>query len=121
MRREMRLLVLTLLLAGCSSGSAPRAQPSDSPPPRARALFTSVCARCHGADGKGGPVPAAGPRPRDFTDRGFQKARSDVMIKDAIVKGRAAGAMPPFGATFTPEELDGLVQMVRAFGPKETR
>ena len=107
----MRLLLVALLVAGCSSSSAP-----PKPSGRGRALYGSVCARCHGADGKGGAAQAAAVKPRDFTDATFQHARTDAQIRDAIVKGRAGGAMPPFGTTFTDEELDGLIQQVRSFG-----
>lgn len=86
---------------------------------KGKALFESVCARCHGRDGRGGAPVAGGITPRNFADPTFQRTRTDPLIRDAIVKGRSNGAMPPFGTTFTDEELGALVQHIRAIGARE--
>src|SRR5689334_20404816 len=65
----------------------------------ARHLFDSVCATCHGRDGRGGVPSAEGqPAPRNFCDAAFQASRSDAELKQAIRAGK--GPMPPFGALF---------------------
>jgi len=56
-------------------------------------LFTQVCAACHGDDGKGGHTGGA---PLDrVTDLSFAMR--------TVTEGR--DAMPPFGTTFTPEQI----------------
>ncbi|HEY0481530.1 MAG TPA: c-type cytochrome [Kofleriaceae bacterium] len=114
-----------------SSGS-PNAQPETGPsraragePSQAEAMFTTVCAMCHGTDGTGnGPASASlNPKPRNYTDAAWQAGVSDAQLKDIILKGGAAvgksAAMPgnPQLADH-PEVLDGLVQIVRKFGKK---
>ena len=111
---------LAVAVVGLGGGCRP-AQSQESA--QGKALFESVCARCHGREGRGGVAQGPGtPAPRDFTDATFQRTRTDAQIRETIVHGRAGGAMPPFGTAFTAEELDALVQQVRAFGaPQERR
>lgn len=87
-----------------------------SPEQKATQTFDSVCAKCHGADGRGG-VPAmegANP-PRNFCDAAFQASRSDEQLKLAIQKGK--GGMPAFGNLFSDADLQGLVRKIRSFDP----
>jgi len=82
----------------------------------AQHLFDSVCARCHGRDGRGGVPSAEGqPPPRNFCDAAFQASRSDAELEQAIRAGR--GPMPPFGALFDDEQLTLLVAYIRGFNP----
>jgi mono/diheme cytochrome c family protein len=93
---------------------------SGSPAQKAMQTFDSVCAKCHGADGRGG-VPAmegANP-PRNFCDAAFQASRSDEQLKQVIQKGK--GGMPAFGNLFTDAELQGLVSKIRSFDPANKR
>lgn len=108
-----------LLEAACSTTGDPTPAAAGNGKP----LFDAICARCHGRDGHGGVAAVdGGPRPRDFTDAAFQRDRTDAQIRDAIVKGRAGGAMPPFGTSFSAGDLDGLVRQVRSFrSGEETR
>jgi mono/diheme cytochrome c family protein len=81
----------------------------------ARDLFTSTCARCHGADGKGGLAVIGGlPPPRNFHDHEFQQTHTDAQIRHTIVNGKGTG-MPGFGATFSDEQLVALIAHVRSF------
>lgn len=109
---------LVVALGGLGGGCRP-AESQESA--QGKALFQSVCARCHGREGRGGVAQGSAPAPRDFTDATFQRTRTDAQIRETIVHGRAGGAMPPFGTAFTAEELDALVQQVRAFGAPEER
>jgi mono/diheme cytochrome c family protein len=78
--------------------------------------FASICARCHGSDGKGGVPAAEGANaPRNFCDAAFQAARSDAQLKEVIRKGK--GGMPAFGNLFSDAELQGLVHKIRSFNP----
>lgn len=102
-----------LAVGGCVGNAAPGA-------PTADAVFDGVCARCHGVNGTGGPALANGVSPRNFHDAAFQAQRTDADLRRVIVEGKN-GNMPPFGAAFTPAQLDGLVARVRSYNPQEIR
>ncbi len=92
------------------------------PPPEAKLtgkqLFASICARCHGTEGLGGPPTEAGPGPRRFRDLDFQKTRTDEDIKRTIQTGKGIG-MPPFGNTFDDQQIKDLIREVRSFRPND--
>lgn len=106
-----------VLAASIGSGCAKRTDPT-----QARELFASTCARCHGADGTGGPpVSDGGPTPRNFHDHEFQRARTDEQLKLTIMNGKGT-AMPAFGAAYTDAQIAQLVLYVRSFdGDKVTK
>jgi len=80
----------------------------------AKAEFANTCARCHNADGSGYAalgIPS-------FADPQWQGAHSDAELKQAISHGWN-GKMPAFGAAYTPEQIDALVEwIIRGFAPK---
>ena len=76
-------------------------------------LFTSMCARCHGADGKGGLSSFGGTPPRNLTDHKFHADRTDEQIRMSIMNGKGA-AMPPFGSILERPQVDALVAHVRS-------
>lgn len=84
----------------------------------AKHLFDSVCAKCHGADGRGGVPSAEGqPAPRNFSDPSFHSSRSDADLRKAIREGK--GPMPPFAALFDDTQTTLLVAYIRSFNPKK--
>ena len=85
----------------------------------AERTFATVCARCHGSDGKGGVAPEGTNPPRNFVDSAFQASRTDDQLKEVIRKGK--GAMPPFGNLFSDPVLAALVHEVRSFNPDPKR
>jgi cytochrome c553 len=140
------LMALTgLALAGACSSSAEHAggplpapapkeqdfkKPPEDPgamptPASAETIFSTRCATCHGPDGKGnGPAAAAlNPKPRDYTDPVWQKSVTDEQIKKTIVGGGASVGKSPLMVP-NPDLagkdliLDGLVKIVRGFGPQ---
>ncbi|HEX7451339.1 MAG TPA: cytochrome c [Polyangiaceae bacterium] len=99
-----------LLAAGCHRSHG------DPVATDAEHTFASVCAKCHGADGRGGVPAAEGANPpRNFCDASFQASRSDEDVKWAIRKGK--GGMPAFGNLFSDADLLALVHKVRTFNP----
>lgn len=111
------LLFLGILLlgvgVGCKRGSA-----ETEPLAEAKHHYDSVCAKCHGRDGKGGVPSAEGqPAPRDFRDPAFHASRSDGDLTQAIRKGK--GPMPPFGAMFDDAQTANLVLYIRSFNSKK--
>lgn len=89
----------------------------------ARTVFNERCSACHGTSGKGdGPGAAAlNPKPRDYTNKDWQKSVTDEQIAKTIKLGGAAvGKSPIMPASpdldEKPEVVDGLVQIIREFG-----
>jgi len=106
--------VLGVLVLG-SLGERHAARPAQQTD--AKALYTKLCAACHGPAGKGnGPAAVAfKPRPASFTDPAFQATRSDSQLTASITSGKAA--MPGFGQQLSRAEIRALVAYVRALGP----
>jgi mono/diheme cytochrome c family protein len=106
-------LALFVVQAGCK-----RKQAEADPLAEARHLYLALCAKCHGADGRGGVPAAEGlPAPSNFTDPAFQASRTDDQLVQAIKKGK--GPMPPFGALFDDTQMANLVLYVRSFDKKK--
>jgi len=140
----MRGLLFILVVAGaCGKGDEPPPPTSGSPnampetgpkkphaggvqiDERAIARFQSMCATCHGEDGRGnGPAaPNLSIKPRDYTDPAWQASITDDQIRQIILLGGqkvGKSALMPGNADLKdkPEVLDGLVQIVRGFGKK---
>ncbi len=87
------------------------------------AKYASLCASCHGADGKAdGPAAAAlVPRPRNFVDTKWQASVNDEHIAKVIREGGGSvglsASMAAWGSVLTAEEITGLVERIRKFKP----
>jgi len=86
----------------------------------AEALFRTLCASCHGAqgrgDGSGRPPVATMP---DLTSEDFQASRSDGQLAEAIRNGRGA-FMPSYGDRLSAEGIAALVRHIRRLGGRST-
>ena len=131
-----RFLIVLVLAAACGknneppppSTGSPNAQPESAPKRKgaadqARAMFNTVCAACHGADGTGnGPAAAnLNPKPRNYTDAAWQASVTDEDIKKTILLGGMGVGKSPMmpgqpQLKDQPEVLDGLVTIIRGFG-----
>lgn len=110
-------LFLGILALGAESGCN-RKQAESEPLAEAKHLYDSVCAKCHGRDGRGGVPSAEGqPAPRNFQEPAFHASRSDDDLKLAIRKGK--GAMPPFGGMVDDVQTANLVLYIRSFNAKK--
>lgn len=79
-----------------------------------KALFTSLCAPCHGKDGSGKtPLGRKWGIP-DFRAAEWQGGRTDEAIGAAVRGGRAGTRMRPFGGRLTDEEISALVRHIRS-------
>ena len=86
-----------LLLAACTGSAAPDATGSE--------LYSQFCARCHAPDLSGGVGSAMG--------AGSELVeRPDSYILDVTANGR--GAMPAFDRTLSDEQIQRLVDFIRA-------
>ncbi len=100
-----------------------------APGPDDVARYITWCARCHGERGDGrGPAAVAlafnGQRPRDFTAGRWKivsvaagAAPTEADLARTIAKGMPGTPMPYFDDLLTPEQIDGLVAVVRSFAP----
>lgn len=115
--RPTYLMLLTLLVATAAFLGTGCEKKALSKEAEAKEQFASVCARCHGPEGTGGPPAGAGaPAPRNFHDPGFHNTRTDEDIKRTIRQGKPPG-MPAFGGMFSDDQVRGLVGVVRSFDP----
>lgn len=95
---------------------------SGTPEARAEALFTTVCASCHGLDGKAETetAKALSPRPRAYVDAEWQRSVTDEQLARVIVEGGAAVGKSPLmpanpDLATQPEVVKALVQRVRSY------
>jgi len=125
-----RKLLLTIALVGLSAcsrktASVPAVEAPGAPSPSyeaqlGRDVFAHYCSTCHGDTGAGDGFNAYNldPRPRDFSDQAFQKAKSDAELVDAIRRGGAgvglSSLMPPWGRTLTERQVGEVVLYVRS-------
>ena len=88
----------------------------------AEKVFKFYCAQCHGLTGKGdGPnvtedFPVS---PRNFTNAKEMDKLTDADLKNVILDGGPSVSkspmMPPWGKTLSGEQVDGLIEHLRAF------
>lgn len=81
--------------------------------------FTTFCAPCHGAEGKGGvtgPVATKFIPPPDLTNPEFQKQRTDGYWHSYIVAGGAV--MPAYGEALSSQEAWHIVNFLRTLAKK---
>lgn len=71
---------------------------------RGKPIFESVCAACHGVDGKGNQALGA----PNLTDRTWLYGGSEADIIETITNGRQ-GVMPAHEGRLTPEQIELLV------------
>lgn len=124
----------SLFATACGKSDAPSGASGTTPLPTAvpaaavvldaKSVFNERCSPCHGTSGKGdGPAAASlTPKPRNYTDKTWQTSVTDEQIKKTIVYGGAAvgkSAVMPSSPDLDgkPEVVDGLVKIVRGFGP----
>jgi mono/diheme cytochrome c family protein len=118
MRVIAAILVLLIVHALPPRGDA---QPADRSGLNGEQLYRRACAACHGADGRGQPLPVRGfdIDPPDFTDCSLTTPEADLDWYAVIHQGGPARAfdrlMPAFGDELSAEEIGRLIAHVRGF------
>ena len=79
-------------------------------------IYAQMCARCHGADGRGDPQIRQQLPVRDFSDPSFQARASSDDIARVIMAGK--GQMPSFGSMLSQPKIQSLSGYVRRLGKK---
>jgi mono/diheme cytochrome c family protein len=104
---------VAISVAGFTSRATASAAPDNS---AGQQTFTTNCVVCHGADGTGSPTGKALKAP-DLNSEAVQKmtvAQMEAQVSDG------KNNMPPFKSSLTKEQIQGVVQYIRAaFGPKK--
>lgn len=90
--------LLTVLIGTTYADGTKDANVSPAAAAEADKVWTSRCALCHGAGGKGdGPSAAVmDPKPRALTDPTWQHAVDDARIETVILKGGPSVQLSPF-------------------------
>jgi mono/diheme cytochrome c family protein len=106
----MALLGVVLGAAGCNSSN-------DAGPPipvDPVALYTQMCARCHGVDGKGDALLKKTMPMKAFSDPEFLARANNEEIERVIMTGR--NQMPSFASTMSAPKIQAVTGYVRRLG-----
>ena len=109
-RRKKTLFFAALpLVTSLALASACNREPRHKTPlQRGHWLYTTRCAHCHGAYGKGDGRRMPGPKqPRNLADPKLYETLDDAGIKRVVREGK--GEMPPFGDWIQDKQLDELI------------
>ncbi len=115
MMRTLASLLFGLGILTLSSGAGAE------PDKKIARTWKAKCASCHGQDGKGDTEKGQKMGVRDYTTAKYQGAAKDDKMKEVIMnglkeeKGGKKQEMDPYKDKLKPEEVDGLVQLVRSF------
>jgi mono/diheme cytochrome c family protein len=98
-------------VAGCTSPGDDPGLPVAVDP---ALIYAQMCARCHGADGRGDPQIKQQLPVRDFSDPSFQARASNDEIARIIMTGK--GQMPSFGGMLSQPKIQSLSGYVHRLG-----
>jgi mono/diheme cytochrome c family protein len=105
-----------IAVLGCNS-------PGDDPGPAVAvdpgALYSQMCARCHGADGRGDPELKKTLPVRDFSDPDFQRRAMTEEVTRTIMTGK--NQMPAFGGLLSAPKIQAISGYVRRLGRAPAR
>ncbi|MDD5383410.1 MAG: cytochrome c [Gallionella sp.] len=111
----LRFLIVTATVLGLALSAVGSAQAADS-----KQVYDFYCAQCHGTDGKGRGINVTkdfATDPRNLTSSSEMEKRSDEDLRGVIKDGgpsiSKSALMPPWGATLTTDEVEGLVKYIR--------
>src|SRR6266705_6107245 len=116
----MKHVFLWIAILGVGVGAAPLAQAAGD----ASSNYSSLCAMCHGPNGKGNGQAAAAlnPKPRDFSDcKVMAKDTDETLFKAVKGGGQSIGRsamMPSWGGSLTDAQIHELVSYIRSFCKK---
>ena len=110
-----RFVIMTTMALGLALSAGGSAYAED-----AKQVFDFYCAQCHGTEGNGKGVNVTkdfATDPRNFTDSAEMAKRSDEDIRGVIKDGgpsiSKSPLMPPWGATLSAAQVDGLLAHIR--------
>jgi len=99
------------MVGGCTTGDDPGPAVAVEP----AVIYARMCARCHGADGRGDPeIRKTMPNVRDFHDPAFRTKATTDSIVTVVMAGK--GQMPAFGSSLSVPKIQSLSGYVRRLG-----
>jgi len=110
-RVGVAVIFVVLGAAGCNT---PGDDPGPPIPVDPAALYAQMCARCHGADGRGDPEIKKTLPVRDFSDPQFQARASTDQIAQTIMTGK--NQMPAFGGMLSLPKIQAMSGFVKRLG-----
>lgn len=115
----LRRLVVLPLLGACLFATLPPAQTPNTPAPneRARTLFLTNCATCHGETGDGKGITQLDRPARSFMDGGFSFGNTPEALFRTISVGIPGTPMPGFDSSLTEADRRLLADYVVTLGP----
>ena len=115
MKRVIVLVGAVLLSAGALAGCTTGDDPGPAIPVEPAVIYARMCARCHGADGRGDPeIRKTMPNVRDFHDPAFRGKATTDSIVTVVMAGK--GQMPAFGSSLSLPKMQALSGYVRRLG-----
>jgi mono/diheme cytochrome c family protein len=119
MTRAIVLMGAALLAVGASGACTTGDDPGPAIPVEPAVIYARMCARCHGADGRGDPeIRKTMPNVRDFHDPAFRGKATTDSIVTVVMAGR--GQMPAFGNSLSLPKMQALSGYVRRLGAGAT-
>jgi mono/diheme cytochrome c family protein len=116
-QRALGAVILGGLLVGGFAGcTSPGDDPGVPVAVEPAVIYAQMCARCHGADGRGDPQIRQQLPVRDFSDPAFQARASNEEIQRVIMAGK--NQMPSFGGMLSQPKIQSLSGYVRRLGKK---
>jgi len=103
------LLLALLALTGCRDGIA--GGRADGP-----AIFSEVCARCHGPQGEPDAANIARLGVKPLTSDNVQHKLTDDDIRHQILRGSENKQMPSFAGALSDAQIDAVIAHVRTLG-----
>jgi len=119
-KKGSRLGLFAIILGGAMAlsvaGFTSRASAIPAPDDAGAQVFKTNCVVCHGADGTGSPTGKALKAP-DLNSEAVQKLTVAQMVTQ-VSDGK--NNMPPFKSTLSKDQINAVVEYVRAtFGKKK--
>lgn len=105
-----RLLVLAAALLFTAPGCSPEVAGGK---PDGAAIFSEVCARCHGPTGIPDPGTVARLGVKPLNSPHVQTQLSNADIRQQILKGSRNKQMPAFAGALSDQQVDAIVAHVR--------
>ena len=105
------LLGLAASAAGCNT---PGDDPGPPIPVDPAALYAQMCARCHGADGRGDPEIKKTLPVRDFSNPQFQAQTTTDQVGQTIMTSK--NQMPAFGGLLSVPKIQAMSGYVKRLG-----
>jgi mono/diheme cytochrome c family protein len=78
-----------------------------------KAIFTEICARCHGVNGTPEETLARQLGVRNLRDAAFQAGISDADLRTRIARGSVNRRMPAFEGVLDPAQIEAVAAYVR--------